>query len=202
MGSRRQLPGSIGTALTFSFEYKIGFPSTVRNLENVPVSNKQAALGLSPPAWISVCTPPLRTRASGRLAGLTFAVKDNMDVAGMPLNPQLTERGAHLVHATTTARQYRLYALPNTTPSKPGLKRVATHGAAIALEVWDMPISQLGSFLALIPAPLGLGKVELADGSWVTGFICEGLALDAAQDVTAHGGWRAYIQSLNPSFNP
>lgn len=117
-------------------------------------------------------------------------------LTGMPLNPQLTERGAHLVHATTTARQYRLYALPNTTPPKPGLRRVAHHGAAIALEVWDMPVSQLGSFLALIPAPLGLGKVELADGSWVTGFICEGLALDAAQDVTAHGGWRAYIQSL------
>ena len=60
-----------------------------------------------------------------------------------------------------------------------------------------MPVSQLGSFLALIPAPLGLGKVELTDESWVTGFICEGFALDAAQDVTTHGGWRAYNQSLN-----
>ena len=117
-------------------------------------------------------------------------------LTGMPLNSQLTERGAQLVQACSTAAHYRLYALPNTTPPKPGLKRVAAHGAAIAVEVWDMPVSQLGSFLALIPPPLGLGKVELADGSWVTGFICEGLALDAALDVTEHGGWRAYMQSL------
>lgn len=118
-------------------------------------------------------------------------------LTGMPLNGQLTERGAQLVQTTITASSYRLYALPNTAPPKPGLKRVNTNGAAIAVEVWDMPVSQLGSFLALIPAPLGLGKVELADGSWVTGFICEGFALDAALDVTAHGGWRAYLARVN-----
>ncbi len=138
------------------------------------------------------------------IAGL-FAIEKEATMAvavvgahltGMPLNSQLTERGAQLVHACSTAAHYRLYALPNTTPPKPGLKRVAAHGAAITVEVWDMPVSQLGSFLALIPPPLGLGKVELADGSWVTGFICEGLALDAALDVTEHGGWRAYMQSL------
>ena len=117
-------------------------------------------------------------------------------LSNMPLNSQLTERGATLAQATTTSNNYRLYALPNTTPPKPGLKRVTVDGAAIALEVWDVPLSQVGSFLALIPAPLGLGKLELADGSWVTGFVCEGFALDAALDVTAHGGWRAYVQSL------
>ena len=117
-------------------------------------------------------------------------------LSGMPLNGQLTERGATLAQTTTTAARYRLYALPNTTPSKPGLKRVTTDGAAIALEVWDMPTAEVGSFLALIPAPLGLGKVELANGDWVTGFVCEGFALDAAQDVTSHAGWRAYMQSL------
>jgi allophanate hydrolase len=117
-------------------------------------------------------------------------------LSGMPLNGQLTERGAQRVQATTTAPHYRLYALPNTTPPKPGLKRVASGGAAIAVEVWDVPTAQIGSFLALIPAPLGLGKVELADGSWTAGFICEGFALDAAEDVTPFGGWRAYMQSL------
>ena len=117
-------------------------------------------------------------------------------LSSMPLNIQLTERGATLAQATTTSNNYRLYALPNTTPPKPGLKRVTADGAAIALEVWDMPITEVGSFLALIPAPLGLGKLELADGSLVTGFVCEGFALDAALDVTAHGGWRAYMQSL------
>ena len=117
-------------------------------------------------------------------------------LSGMPLNGQLAERDAQLVQATTTAAHYRLYALPNTTPPKPGLKRVASGGAAIAVEVLDVPAAQVGSFLALIPAPLGLGKVELVDGSWVTGFICEGFALDAAQDVTPFGGWRAYVQSF------
>ena len=117
-------------------------------------------------------------------------------LSSMPLNSQLTERGATLAQVTTTSNNYRLYALPNTTPPKPGLKRVTADGAAVPVEVWNVPLTQVGSFLALIPAPLGLGKLELADGSWVTGFVCEGFALDAALDVTAHGGWRAYMQSL------
>ena len=117
-------------------------------------------------------------------------------LSSMPLNSQLTERRATLAQATTTSNNYRLYALPNTTPPKPGLRRVTADGAAIAVEVWNVPLTQVGSFLALIPAPLGLGKLELADGSWVTGFVCEGFALEAALDVTAHGGWRAYMQSL------
>jgi allophanate hydrolase len=128
-------------------------------------------------------------------------------LSGMPLNAQLTERGAHLVQATTTSAHYRLYALPGTSPPKPGLRRSTGDGAAIALEVWAMPQAQVGGFLALIPPPLGLGSVELADGSWVTGFICEGYGLASALDVTAHGGWRAYIGSLasrssQPSTNP
>ncbi len=116
-------------------------------------------------------------------------------LSGMPLNAQLTERGARLVHATHTAAHYRLFALPGTTPPKPGLKRVATQGAAIAVEVWEMPQEHVGSFLALIPPPLGLGKLELASGDWVTGFVCEGYALDGALDVSSFGGWRACIQS-------
>ncbi|MDR6521551.1 allophanate hydrolase [Variovorax paradoxus] len=125
-------------------------------------------------------------------------------LSGMPLNSQLTERGATLMRATTTTPAYRLHALPGTVPPKPGLRRVAEgdEGAAIALEVWAVPLAQVGSFLALIPPPLGLGSVELADGSWVKGFICEGHALAGAQDVTHHGGWRAYVASrATPSSN-
>lgn len=152
---------------------------------------KQGSIGLDLPEDQSISAQTaIKTEASVAVAVV------GAHLTGMPLNAQLTERNAALRQTTTTANKYRLYALPNTTPPKPGLKRVTTDGAAIALEVWDMPVSQLGSFLALIPAPLGLGKVELADGSWVTGFICEGFALDAAQDVTPHGGWRHYIQSL------
>lgn len=151
----------------------------------------QGALGLALPAM-----QPLAVAGQQQAQTLPVAVV-GAHLSGMPLNSQLTERGARLVQTTSTSNNYRLYALPGTTPPKPGLRRVATQGAAIAVEVWDMPLLQVGSFLALIPPPLGLGKLELADGSWVTGFICEGYALDAALDVTAHGGWRAYMASLN-----
>jgi allophanate hydrolase len=117
-------------------------------------------------------------------------------LSGMPLNGQLTERGARLLNATQTAALYRLYALPGTVPPKPGLLRVQPgEGAAIALEIWEMPMTQYGSFVALIPAPLGIGSLVLADGSSVQGFLCEALAVAGADDITHHGGWRAYIAS-------
>jgi allophanate hydrolase len=116
-------------------------------------------------------------------------------LSGLPLNGQLIERGARHLLSTTTAPAYRLYALPGTTPPKPGLQRVAEGGVAIEVEVWAMPLAQVGSFLALIPAPLGLGSIELADGGSVHGFLCEAHALRTATDISAHGGWRAYLAS-------
>lgn len=118
-------------------------------------------------------------------------------LSGMPLNGQLTERGATLDLTTQTAPDYQLYALPNTVPPKPGLLRVALgQGTRIAVEVWRMPAAHYGSFVALIPHPLGIGTLSLADGSTVQGFICEPLALAGARDVSEFGGWRAYIASL------
>ncbi len=114
-------------------------------------------------------------------------------LAGMPLHGQLVERGCRLLARTTTAATYCLFALPDTTPPKPGLARVADGGVAIEVEVYEMPQAALGSFLALIPPPLGLGSVQLASGAWVKGFICEGAALQGATDISAHGGWRAYL---------
>lgn len=116
-------------------------------------------------------------------------------LSGMPLNHQLTERGARLLEQTSSAPAYRLYALPNTTPPKPGLQRVAQNGASVILEVWELPAAAFGSFVDLVPAPLGIGSVELADGRWVNGFICEGLAIAGARDVTEYGGWRAFVKA-------
>ncbi|MCW5605506.1 MAG: allophanate hydrolase, partial [Burkholderiales bacterium] len=113
-------------------------------------------------------------------------------LSGMPLHRELIDCGARLRAATQTAPRYRLYALQGAGPPRPGLAR-AVAGAAIAVEVYDMPESRVGAFLAGIPAPLGLGTVELADGSRVTGFICEPWALQDAEDITAYGGWRNYI---------
>ena len=59
-----------------------------------------------------------------------------------------------------------------------------------------MPMSSIGSFLALIPSPLGLGSVELADGTWVKGFICEPCGIAGAEDISHFGGWRAYIAHI------
>jgi allophanate hydrolase len=112
-------------------------------------------------------------------------------LSGLPLNPQLTERNARLVSATQTASKYRFYALPDG--KRPGLIKVDRDGAAIACEVWEMSASQFGTFVAGIPAPLGIGKLELADGSVVNGFICEGIGVANAQDITQYGGWRAWL---------
>ncbi|SDF67494.1 allophanate hydrolase [Massilia sp. PDC64] len=114
-------------------------------------------------------------------------------LAGQPLNWQLLERGARKVVATHTAPHYRLYALPGTTPSKPGLARVQRDGTAIEVEVWELPLRRFGEFVAEIPAPLGIGSLELADGAWVKGFICEGAAIANATDISVFGGWRAYL---------
>lgn len=117
-------------------------------------------------------------------------------LSGMPLNGQLTERGAVRLRETRSAPHYRLYALPGTVPPKPGMVRVpAGEGAALVVEVWEMPMAAYGSFVALIPAPLGIGTLTLEDGSSVQGFVCESLALEGAEDITHHGGWRRYIES-------
>ncbi|MRW93469.1 allophanate hydrolase [Duganella sp. FT80W] len=113
---------------------------------------------------------------------------------GQPLNWQLVERGARKLIATQTAPQYRLYALRNTTPPKPGLARVTEQGAAIEIEVWELPLRRFGEFVAEIPQPLGIGSLELADGRWVKGFICEPAAIADAEDITPFGGWRAYLK--------
>ncbi len=114
-------------------------------------------------------------------------------LSGQPLNEQLVSRGARLAARTTTAAAYRLVALEGTTPPKPGLARVTDSGAAIEVEVWDVPTDAFGSFVAAVPAPLAIGKLELANGSWVSGFVCEPLGLEGAEDITRFGGWRAYL---------
>lgn len=118
---------------------------------------------------------------------------------GQPLNWQLIECGARCTARTQTAAQYRLYALANTTPAKPGLVRVAGQGAAIEVEVWEMPQRQFGWLMAQVGAPLGIGTLELADGRTVKGFICEPIAVAGAVDITHHGGWRHYLAANRPA---
>jgi len=118
-------------------------------------------------------------------------------LTGQPLNWQMTQRKARLLRATRTNGDYRLYAVPNTTPPKPGLVyEPGFGGQGIEVEVWAMPEDTVGSFLNAIPPPLSLGTLRLADGSTVKGFLCEPSGVAGAQEITHLGGWRKYIQEL------
>jgi allophanate hydrolase len=114
-------------------------------------------------------------------------------LSGLPLNYQLTERGAWLQAATRTAPEYRLYALPGGPPERPGLVRTASGGTGIEIEIWRMPEEHAASFLRGIRSPLGIGRVRVADGSEVCGFVCETVATDQARDISEFGGWRTWL---------
>ena len=114
-------------------------------------------------------------------------------MSGLPLNHQLTALGGRFLKAARTAPAYSLHALAGGPPARPGLVRCASGGAAIALEVWALPKQGVGAFLAAIPAPLGIGTIALEDGSVVKGFLCETHGLAGATDITAFGGWRAWL---------
>ena len=117
-------------------------------------------------------------------------------LSGQPLNGQLTGLGGRLLETARTAPTYRLYALPpgNGGPARPGLVGGADgDGDGVEVELWSLDPEGLGRLLALIPPPLGLGTVALADGRSVLGFLCEAWAADGAPDITAFGGWRAFL---------
>jgi allophanate hydrolase len=116
-------------------------------------------------------------------------------LAGQPLHHQLVELGARFEGATATSPHYRLFALAGTAPPKPGLLRQAQGGAAIEVEVYSLDAAAFGQFVAQVAQPLSIGSVELASGRWVKGFLCESSSTEASTEITALGGWRAYLAS-------
>lgn len=190
------LPAAVspaGLPLGITFIAPGGFDAALARLGADWQALAAQPLGATGRAWSPPTDEPLRQPASEPV--LSIAVV-GAHLSGLPLNRQLTDLGATLIEAAQTAPEYHLYALPGTTPRKPGLLRVAEGGVSIALELWAVPIKHVGTFLAGIPAPLGLGTLTLADGRAVHGFICEPAALADAQDVSRFGGWRAYLASL------
>lgn len=130
--------------------------------------------------------------------GLVTLMVVGAHLTGMPLNHELTGPGGRLLKTCRTAGDYRLYVLPNTTPPKPGLIREPGFaGKGLEVEVWKVSPAAFGRFVQNIPAPLGIGKVTLDDGSQVSGFLCEAFAIQAAEEITELGGWRAYIAKRN-----
>ena len=128
-----------------------------------------------------------------RAGGLdVFVVGAHM--SGQPLNRQLVALGADFVHDAATDASYRLYRLPGT-PERPGLVcRDGDGAASVPGEVWSVPMESVGRLLAEIPAPLGLGRVTLSDGTDVVGFLCEADAVDGCMEITRYGGWRRWLE--------
>ena len=160
------------------------------------------------PFGVSLTAPAFSDEALLSLAGQYLGEHDEERIApgcvllavagahltGQPLNHELTNRGGRLVKTCRTSGDYRLYALSNTKPAKPGLVREPKfNGWGIEVEVWAVPENTFGGFVAGIPAPLGIGTIQLEDGSFVKGFICEPAALSGAEEITRFGGWRSYV---------
>ncbi|MDI2036212.1 allophanate hydrolase [Paenarthrobacter nitroguajacolicus] len=111
---------------------------------------------------------------------------------GQPLAPQLEELGGVWDGPVRTAPRYRMVAL-DTNPPKPGMYR-SSEGAELVGERWFVSEGGLGNFLANLPEPMLLGRVELADGTTAVGFACDSLAAATGKDITHYGDWLAYLQ--------
>jgi allophanate hydrolase len=144
------------------------------------------ATGTPPPAEAPAAIGILRS-------GYVSIAVCGAHMQGLPLNHQLRDRDAYFLQATRTAPKYRLFALAGGAVPRPGLVQVGADGAAIEVELWAIPERHLGSFLVGIPAPLGLGSLEMQDGATSLGFICEAYAAQSGVDISGYGGWRAYL---------
>jgi allophanate hydrolase len=156
-----------------------------------------------------------RANADGYLAGIALALEGGpaapvraetgrieiavvgAHLSGLPLNKDLVAAGGAFVRAVETVPDYKMFALPDTVPPKPGVLRVAAGtGSAIAAEIWSLPPPGFGNFVAAIPAPLGIGTLRFSDGTEAKGFLVEAEAVKTARDISQFGGWRGYVGSL------
>jgi allophanate hydrolase len=139
-------------------------------------------------------TPLSSVPLDGFTAGTVLVAVCGAHMSGLPLNPQLTSRGGRLLAAVNSAPVYRFYELAGGAVRRPGMVQVEEGGVAVAMEVWELPAGAFGGFVDGIPAPLGIGKVRLEDGSEVAGFVCEAIAIaQGAIDISSSGGWRNWL---------
>ncbi|PBB70625.1 allophanate hydrolase [Mesorhizobium sp. WSM4312] len=142
--------------------------------------------------------PGFLPTASSADDGMIDLVVVGAHLSGMPLNGQLSQLGARFSRSAKTSAAYRLYALAGQSVPKPGLLRVAEGGATVEVEVWRLSADAFGRFVAAIPPPLGIGTIELEDGSSAKGFLVETAGLSGASDISSFGGWRRFV---SPSKN-
>ena len=146
------------------------------------------ALGATP--W---SLPPAAPRSAQPMPDEIALAAVGAHMSGLPLNGELTRRGARFLKTAKTAPGYRLYSLPGGPPARPGLVREGGKDA-VELEIWALPQTQFGAFIKGVPAPLGIGTLTLEDGTPVKGFLCEAIAAQGAEDITRFGGWRGYLE--------
>lgn len=129
--------------------------------------------------------PPARTLLAVAGAHLT----------GQPANGDLLRLGGVLHSRARTGPGHRLYTVDGPFP-RPGLLHTGDGPAAgLEVEVWDLPEAAIGALLPAVAEPLHLGPVTLDDGSTVLGFVADTGCADATRDITAYGGWRAYLEA-------
>ena len=174
----------------------------VTSLVTVASRNSVSGVTFAAPPGSDLALLELAAKWLGEPASIAHLTNPKIPVAvcgahmeGLALHWQLKDRKATLRQRTTTAPCYRLFAMPgsDTLPPRPALVRDDTAGAAIAVEVWELGAAEFGDFVSKIPAPLGIGKVRLADGGEVPGFIAEPRATEGAEEITRFGGWRAWL---------
>jgi allophanate hydrolase len=176
-----------------------GLPSSITLI--APASADGLIAGIAARAHALSGAPMGATGRAPSPAPSAEASSDRIEIAvvgahlsGLPLNHELKALGAEFSREARTRPDYRLYALPNTAPPKPGLLRVApSQGAEIAVEIWTLSPAAFGTFVAAIPPPLGIGTLGFADGTSAKGFLVEAEAVKGAEDVSKFGGWRTFI---------
>lgn len=164
-----------------------GLPSSLTLVGQSGTDGALAAIA----AGLMGVRPELPLRAG---AGRIEVAVVGAHLSGLALNGELTAIGGTLLRAAETTPDYRLYALPDTTPPKPGLLRVGKgEGGTVKAEIWSLDPAAFGSFVSKIPAPLTVGTINFGDGTAAKGFLVEAEATRGAEDITASGGWKAFL---------
>jgi hypothetical protein len=110
---------------------------------------------------------------------------------GLKLNPNMLAAKAGFVRETFTEPAYRLWTINDDHPA---MVRVTDgKGVKVAVEVWSVPAAGLARILLNEPPGLSIGKVRLEDGSIVLGVLGEPALVEGQKEITAYGGWRAYV---------
>jgi allophanate hydrolase len=167
-----------------------GFDGTLAGIARTLHAGAAVTLGAT--GWPLISERPA---IPGLAAGEMAVALVGAHMSGLPLNHEIAGRGGRFLFSGNTTPDYRLHALAGGPPKRPGLVR-SPNGAAIALEVWAIPLARFGEFMEGIPSPLGIGTIRLEGGATVKGFICETAGIDGAEDITHLGGWRAYLERV------